>query len=117
MRKIFTLIALAVPPLWLIRFDSRHANAVPTWLMLAACAPLVIAVLVTRFSEQEDEVSDTGRAIGNGLLFLMGLLGMGMGLVGYVMRHEQSLLALLPGWMAPVGALMAVIAVARGLRD
>lgn len=117
MRRILAIILLGIPPLLLIRWDSRHGNAVPNWLMLTVCAPLIIAVLAAEFSGK-DEVSDAGRAIGNWLLFLLGLFGMGIGMVSFALRHESTWLGLFGvfGWALPLGALMTIAAVARALR-
>lgn len=115
MRKVLAIIVLGIPPLLLIRWDSRHGNSVPHWLLLAICAPLVIALLVAELSAQ-DEVGDARQAIGNWLLFLMGLFGMGIGMAGFALRQESTLFGLF-GWLFPVGAIMAIFALVSGLRD
>ena len=115
MRRILAIILLGIPPLLLMRWENHPGRHVPKWLMLTVCAPLVVALLVAELSN-EDEASNTGRAIGNWLLFLMGLFAMGVGMLGFALRHEQTVLALC-GWVFPVGALMTVFAVIRLSRD
>jgi hypothetical protein len=114
MRKVLAIILLAIPPLLLMRWENHPGRHVPKWLMLAVCVPLVIALLVAEFSA-EDEFSDTGRAIGNWLLLLMGLFGMGIGMVGFALRHQPTVLALF-AWAFPLGALMTIVAMVRALR-
>ncbi len=115
MRRIITIILLGIPPLLLMRWDGHHGHSVPKWLMWTVCAPLVIALLVAEFSG-EDEVGHTGRAIGNWLLFLMGLAAMGFGIVGFALRQESAVF-LAFAWMFPLGAVMTIAAVIRALRD
>ena len=115
MRRVVTIILLGIPPLLLMRWDGHHGHQVSKWLLLAVCAPLAIALLIW----EDDDVSDTGRAIGNWLLFVMGLFAMGMGLFGFALRQEEGwggLLGLL-AWVFALGVLMTVAAVVRALRD
>ncbi|MGM9482267.1 hypothetical protein ACS5PN_13845 [Roseateles sp. NT4] len=112
LRRIITIILLGIPPPLLMRWDGHHGHHVPKWLMAAVCAPLAIALLIW----EDDDVSDTGRAIGNWVLFLMGMFALGIGIFGFAMRHESAVFLAL-AWMFPVGAVMTIAAVVRALRD
>lgn len=111
MRRVLMWLLLGAPPLLLLHWDERHGHHLPKWVFLVAAAPLAIASLMS------DE--EAPGPIGNFLLFVVGLAGIGIGLVGFVLRGSPALYGLggTLAWAAPVGVVMMIAAVMRGSRD
>lgn len=112
MRKLVLWIVLGMPPLLLLHWDERHGHVVPKWLLLLSAAPLFIAAWLNDDSEAPGPIT-------NLLLFLMGFFGIFMGIMGFALRDAPALYGMGPMlvWCAPVGLVMVLVAVIRGLRD
>lgn len=107
------MVVLGLAPLLLMHWDDRHGHHVPKWLLLLSAAPLVIALMLN------DGDEEAPGPLANFLLFVMGLFGVGMGVMGFALRDAPVLYGL-GGFfigMVPVGLIMAIAALVRGLRD
>jgi hypothetical protein len=111
-RKIVLIIVLGLPPLLLMHWNERHHSHAPKWLLLLSAAPLAIALMLNDDGEEPGPV-------GNFLLFVLGLFGIGVGLMGFALRDAPVLYGMgrMFIWMVPIGLIMAIVAVIRGLRD
>lgn len=108
LRKVLLWVLLGLPPLLLLHWNERHGHPLPTWVLLLSAAPLLIALLLND--------DDQPGPLGNFLLFLMGLAGVGVGLVAFAAKDAAVLYGLGGplAWAAPVGLVMMVAAVMRG---
>jgi hypothetical protein len=111
-RKLILWIVLGLPPLLLLRWDEKHGHQVPSWLLLLSAAPLIIAAWLSDNDEEPGPIA-------NFLLFALGLFGIFMGIMGFALRDSTALNGMGPllVWCAPVGLVMVLVAVIRGLRD
>jgi len=83
---------------------------------MAAAAVAAPPAVAAWLNDDDDEAPGP---VGNFLLLLMGLFGVGMGILGFALGEAPVLYGMGRTfiWMLPIGLIMAIVAVVRGLRD